>query len=83
MSRACDHAIEHIYFYLDREQLSWFARIRIRRHLRKCHHCCGAFEFEQRLLAVVRQRGRDDPPPELFDKLRALIRDETAEEPEA
>ena len=83
MSRACDHAIEHIYFYLDREQLSWYARMRIRRHLHKCGHCCGAFEFEERLLAVVQQRGRDDPPQELFDRLRALIHHEAAEEPEA
>lgn len=83
MSRACDHAIEHIYFYLDREQLSWIARMRIRRHLRRCNHCCGAFEFEERLLEVVRLRGRDDPPQELFDSLRTLIRNEAAGEPEA
>ena len=78
----CDHAIEHIYFYLDHE-INWYRRLRIRRHLRKCNYCCGAFEFEERLLTVVRERGRDDLPEELLSKLRALIRHEAAEEPEA
>ena len=80
---ACDHAIEHIYFYLDQEELTWYSRMKIRWHLRKCENCCGAFDFEARLLQVVRDKGRDDPPPELFDKLRTLIQHEAADEPEA
>jgi len=79
MSSACDHAIEHIYFYLDDEQLSWYRRMRIRWHLRKCSYCCGAFDFEQRLLEVVRVRGREEPPPELFERLRTLLHGEAAE----
>jgi mycothiol system anti-sigma-R factor len=82
MSRACEHAIEHIYFYLDSE-ITWYKRLRVRRHLRKCRHCCDAFDFEAHLKALIRQRGHDMAPPELFERLRALIDQETAEEPGA
>ncbi len=79
---ACEHAIEYVYFYLDGEQLTWYRRMKIRWHLRKCEHCCGAYEFEERLLRVVRDKGRDEPPPELMDRLRALLRHEAADDPE-
>ncbi len=82
MSDACDHAIEHMYYYLDSE-ISWYRRLRIRWHLRRCDDCCNAYEFETRLKAMIRDRGRTEPPPELFDNLRALIEQEAAEEPEA
>ena len=82
MSRACDHAIEQIYFYLDRE-MSWFRRRRITRHLHKCGFCGGAYAFEERLLAVIQERCRDEPPPELFDRLRTLLRHEAVERPNA
>ncbi len=82
MSRACEHAIEHMYLFLDGE-MTWYRRLRIRRHLRRCNHCCGAYDFEARLQTVIRQRGRDEPPPELFERLRALIRQESADGPEA
>lgn len=72
MSKACDHAVEYVYFYLDDEMTS-FRRARISWHLRRCHDCCGAFEFEKKLKAVIRDRGREQPPQELFDGLRALI----------
>jgi mycothiol system anti-sigma-R factor len=75
MSRGCNHAIEYVYHYLDRE-ITWVRRMRIRWHLRKCHACDGAFAFEQRVKAVVRQKGREEPPPELVERLRALIQEE-------
>ena len=77
MSNGCEHAIEYVYHYLD-EELTWSRRVRIRWHLRRCHDCCGAFDFEARLKTVIRQRGRDEPRPELFEDLRALIREEAA-----
>lgn len=78
MSSGCDHAIEYVYNYLD-EELTWAHRMRIRWHLRRCEHCCGAFEFETKLKAVIRERGCDQPPPELFDRLHALIQQEAEE----
>ena len=75
MSKACDHAIAYVYQYLDRE-LTPVRSARIKHHLRKCDECCGAFDFEEKLKVMIRDRGRDEPPPELFDRLRTLIRQE-------
>ena len=72
MSKACEHAVEYVYHYLD-DEMTVFRRARISWHLRRCHQCCGAFEFETRLRSVIRARGREEPPQELFDGLRALI----------
>jgi mycothiol system anti-sigma-R factor len=71
----CDHAAEYVYQYLD-EEISFFEKSRIRMHLRHCSNCTDAFEFEYKLKGVIRDRGRSDPPPELFDTLRALIEQE-------
>ena len=75
----CDHAVEYIYQYLD-EEISFFRKTRIRMHLRHCSNCTDAYEFEHKLKGVIRERGRTDPPPELFDALRALIREEQQED---
>ncbi len=75
MSHACDHAVEYVYLYLDNET-SWSHRIRIRWHLRRCDGCGDAFDFEARLKETIRQRCHDEPPPELFDRLRALLHEE-------
>jgi mycothiol system anti-sigma-R factor len=71
----CDHAIEYVYQYLD-EEASFFTKSRIHLHLRRCPPCMSAFEFERQLKSVIRERGKSDPPPELFDTLRALLRQE-------
>lgn len=76
MSNHCEHAIAYMYQYLDHEELTWTRRSRIRRHLRKCEICPGAFDFESRLKEMIREKGREEPPPELFDRLRTLIREE-------
>ena len=77
MSRACEHAIAYIYQYLD-EELTATRRARIRWHLRKCDLCSPAFDFEKRLKSMIREKGREEPPQELFDRLRTLIREEDA-----
>jgi mycothiol system anti-sigma-R factor len=77
MNTGCEHAIEYVYHYLDHE-LTFTRSTRIRWHLRRCNGCCDAFDFETRLKSVIRERGRDEPPPELFDRLRALIHEEAA-----
>jgi len=71
----CEYAIEYVYQYLD-EEASFFTTSRIRLHLRRCAPCMDAFQFEARLKDVIRERGKSDPPPELFDTLRALIQEE-------
>jgi len=77
MTNACEHAVEYIYQYLD-DEITFVHRSRIRWHLRNCNACCGAYEFETKLKAVVRERGRSEPSPELLTTLRALIEEERA-----
>ena len=71
----CDYAIEYVYQYLD-EEASFFTTSRIRMHLRRCPPCMDAFQFESQLKALIRERGKSEPPPELFDTLRALLQEE-------
>ena len=71
----CDSAVEYMYQFLD-EELTWARKTRVKWHLKRCENCCGAFDFEGRLKQMVRERGRDEPPPELFDRLRALLHEE-------
>jgi len=78
MSTQCDHAVDYLYQYID-EELTWARRLRIRRHLKRCTHCLGAYDFESRLKDRIRQAGRDEPPQELFDRIRALIDQEAVE----
>ena len=73
--RTCDHAVERIYFYLDGE-INWYRRVRINWHLRSCRMCEGAFEFEDRLRSVVREKSSEDIPEELISRLRNILRDE-------
>ena len=78
MNAGCDHAVDYLYQYID-EELTWSHRVRIRWHLRRCGKCLDAFGFETRLKARIRDGGRDEPPPELYDRLRALIQEEAGE----
>lgn len=82
MSKSCEHAVAYVYNYIDHE-ITWTHKLRIRWHLRKCIDCCGAFAFEERLKEVIAERGRDEPPQELFDTLRTLIERERAGEHDA
>ncbi len=77
MSSGCNHAIEYVYEYIDHE-LTWSRRVRVRWHLRRCPGCGDAFGFEERLKVLISERCCDEPPAELYDRLRALIREEAA-----
>ncbi len=75
MSSGCDHAIEYIYQYVD-DEISWAHSTRIKLHLRRCSSCMNAYEFETKLKSVIRERGAAEPPPELFDTIRTMLKDE-------
>ena len=79
MSSGCDHAIEYIYQYLE-DEISVTHSSRIKLHLRRCSACMNAYEFETKLKSVIRERGRTEPPPELFDRLRAIIQEESKQD---
>jgi mycothiol system anti-sigma-R factor len=72
---ACEHALAYIYQYLDGE-ISPTRHDRIKDHLRDCGECSPAFDFESRLKEMIREKCQDEPPPELFDRLRTLIREQ-------
>ena len=76
MSSGCDHAIDYIYQYLD-DEISVVHSSRIKLHLRRCSLCMSAYEFETKLKSVIHERGRTEPPPELFDTLRAIIQEQS------
>lgn len=75
MSSGCDHAIESIYQYLD-DEISVAHSTRIKLHLTRCPSCMSAYEFETKLKGVIRERGRTEPPPELFEKLRTMVQED-------
>ncbi len=70
----CQDAVAQVYFYLD-DEIGWFKKARIKRHLKKCPPCEGAFGFESHLKAMVRERLREEPQPEVMDRLRAYLKD--------
>jgi mycothiol system anti-sigma-R factor len=70
----CDEAIGKLYEFLD-DELTWFRKARVRYHLRNCPPCDKVFVFEEHLRAVIRERARDDPPAEVLDRLRRMIRE--------
>ena len=54
MSRYCEKSAERMYTYLDRE-VTWFRRVRIRVHLRRCPPCADGFNFEEALKDRIRR----------------------------
>ena len=71
----CGHAVEYVYQYID-EELTVTRRARITMHLKRCGSCTDAFTFERELRAKIATCGKSEPPPELFEHLRALIEQE-------
>ncbi len=71
--RNCDETIARIYPYLDGE-ITWYRRVRVRFHLRKCHGCSDGFAFEQRLRHKIRQSSQTEPPAEFIERLRDYLR---------
>jgi len=71
----CDNAVDYVYQYLD-DELTVTRKARIKWHLKRCGHCMNAYEFETSLKSKISESGKTEPPPELFDTLRALIEQE-------
>ncbi len=69
---SCDEAIAQVYLYLD-DEMGWLRKTRIKRHLRKCNGCLRAFNFEGHLKAVVRERAKEEPRPEVLARLRRFL----------
>jgi mycothiol system anti-sigma-R factor len=68
----CDRALAEIYTYVDQE-MTWWRRLTIKRHLAACSYCPQAYEFEQRLRIVVRERLGEEIPAEAMGRLREML----------
>lgn len=77
MSNECGEARRHLYAYLDAE-LDSAAAAQVRAHLEDCPPCLHSFDFERRLKVTIRTCLNEDMPESLLDKVRDLIRQETA-----
>jgi anti-sigma factor (TIGR02949 family) len=79
MSHDCDcgDAQDQLYKYLDRE-LDPETAASVRDHIDDCGGCHDSFEFHRRLKVVIRNHLNEDMPVSLEDKVRELIRHETA-----
>ncbi|HEY5578781.1 MAG TPA: zf-HC2 domain-containing protein [Acidimicrobiia bacterium] len=78
--RKCEEALGRLYLYLDGE-VTWYRRWRIKRHLRACNGCGPAFSFETKFQQVVRERLREQPPPEMMGRLQQFLRDQSEGRP--
>ncbi len=70
--RRCDDVMEQAYLYLD-DEITWYRRTRIRRHLKRCTGCLSTIEFETHFKRVIREKGFEEPDPELIQRLRAFL----------
>ena len=79
MSHHCDcgDAQDQIYQYLDAE-LDEDTASAVREHLDDCHGCSDSFEFERRLKTVIRECLTEDVPEALEERVKQLLREETA-----
>ena len=75
MSSDCDKARDQLYVYLDSE-ITWWRRITVRRHLRRCVDCTDGFDFEMQLKTRIRQDCIDELPPELMSRVWSFIDEE-------
>ncbi len=79
MSKDCDcgDAQDQIFQYLDAE-LDEGTATAVRVHLEDCVGCFDSFDFHRRLKVIIRTHLTEDMPVSLEQKVRELIRHETA-----
>ncbi len=82
MSHDCDKAQALAHRYLDGE-IIWFRRVRVRRHLRRCAPCDQGFHFEAWLKQRVADGCREEIPTQVYERLRAVLREFCLDDPPA
>lgn len=80
MTYDCSKVAAKVYQYLDREELTWWQRARIRWHLKACVRCTDGFGFELRLRSRVSKGCAEDMPKELEQRLLTFIREHVDDE---
>ena len=79
MSHDCDcgDAQDQLYQYLDAE-LDEATAASVRHHLDDCGGCFDSFDFQRRLNVIIRTHLAEDMPISLEEKVKELLRHETA-----
>ena len=79
MSHNCEDTQGQVYLYLDNELTMW-RRFRIWWHLRRCPPCGDGFVFEEKLKMRIRSDCVEEPPRELYDRLRTFLREQETDD---
>lgn len=77
MSRYCQKSAALMYTYLDKE-ITVVRRVRMKLHLRRCPPCADGYQFEAKLKDRIRRDCFDEPPAELYDRLRTFLQQHSA-----
>jgi mycothiol system anti-sigma-R factor len=80
IKKKCAEAHLQVYEYLD-DEIGWYRRWRIRKHLRACPPCEDGFIFEDKLKSRIRRGATDDIPRELLDRIRSSYRQDGTDDP--
>ena len=69
----CNEAMSKLYDYLDSE-LDDITEEEIDRHVHDCRECFSRMDFEKRLRAKVQNLDETQTPPDVQDRLMALVK---------
>lgn len=73
MGPCCDDILIHLYEYINTHDVPPDFNEEIRRHLELCRSCFGKFEFEQKLLARLKEAGGCACPETLKAKIKTIV----------
>lgn len=70
----CEHVLRQIELYLDGE-LDPAIHVEVAEHLSSCHPCTDHAEFQARLKSLLRAKCGCEPPAQLVERIRFLVRE--------
>ena len=69
----CNEVLNHIYEYLNNHDVTPELSGEIKQHLDACRCCFDRYEFEQKLLARLKQAGCCSCPDGLKQKIKTIM----------
>jgi hypothetical protein len=82
MTHNCEKAQALAHRYIDGEMV-WARRVRVRLHLRRCPPCERGFHFEAWFKQRVHDGCSEEVPTVVYERLRAILREHSLEDPPA
>lgn len=64
----CEKALYKMFDYMDGE-VTWFQRVRLRRHFRNCYPCADELDFEITVQRIISVKCQDEAPAELRQRI--------------